>query len=1557
MEFFQRFSPFRQRSRQMDPDIEERLANMSPEIRKRLRDNYDEDIPEDLSLLGGQILRTEIGDESRQSLDQIMAGMSSLALVSPPSTTASPLSAPVSTNLAPTLSTSTAPAPQPTTPAVARTLTFPTTPVAPARTPSPPPSTPRPQPSGSFMSSPTLSRNPLIHPVVSAALSALPSLLSSSPSPPTASLLTHAPLPTRTFKIEYPKFAGAEGDNLETWDYQMGLAFGANSITSADAKFMIGALALKEPAASYIASLDTKPTTFEGLIEQLKKRTAGSKRTAELELEGLAQGSDTIGIYAAKAKSIFIRISDMEAPEKLRAIKRGLNPALVPYLAHIPRTTSFDDLVSSLAEAEATLRSNLGASLATIEQPSTTAESTDPTIAHLRAIFSRWNLCTVCGETVKKGGACHSNSNNRRTKPISARRPTVHLGVATCKSRMFFVSGTLAGKQVKFLVDTGASDCFVSPTIIKFNAKSSIPVTLADGSSRMAKGPCRLQVRIENAKVDFPFLCLDMPYDAILGLDFLETLNLACDWRNNTLIPLGSTKTPVTCNLVSAQHVDKDIEEGDQVYLMSIESTSPFSQVKDPDLKALLEEYKDVFPDKPPERLPPDRGASFRITLRPDTTPVVRPMRRLSPADMESLTKEISTLLENGLIRPSESPFGAQVLFVDKKDGSRRMCIDYRSLNEGTVRDSYPLPLIDEIFDRVGDAKIFTKLDLRSGYHQMLLHPDDTHKTAFRTPLGAFEFLVLPFGLCNAPGGFVRMMDKVFPPWQHKTFLAVYIDDLLIFSKTMKDHVKHLRIVLSQLRESELYIKGSKCDFGASEVEYLGFKISRHGISSDPAKVEAIQRITPPTSVPELRSFLGAVNYFHRFIHHFAESSGVLNELLKKEIPYVWTSHHQSAFEALKKALSDSPVLRSFNQKEPIVVQTDASDFAIGAVLLQGPDDDLRPVAFLSRTLKDAETRYSVQEKEALAVVVALTKWEHYLRGCHFVLETDHQSLIYAKKSPDPSPRIARWMDTLAEYDYTPRYRKGDTNVVADYLSRFVPENQVPPVTAATVVKIVVMQPEILESIKAAYKDDPYFDVVYKGIVQKEIVPRMFEQRLAMFYAADGLLYFQEDGQDRLAIPLKGSHRLDLMREAHESASAGHLGIEATYGALRRRFFWPRMAKTVARFVQGCIGCQRTKVPTQSAKALLRPLPVPEGPWDSIGMDFVTGLPEVGGINSILTVVDRFSKMCHFLPTTKSVTAKETADLFIKNIFRLHGLPKSIVSDRDPKFTSEFWTSLFERLGTKLLMSTADHPQTDGQSEKANGYILSVLRALCFENPSTWVSLLPMAEFAINNAISSATGASPFRTCSGRNPLLPLDLLAPQPPVASASTPVFVRHLQAAQSIVRDKLIETRTAMAERANEGRGERLFKVGDQVLLKSDHLRPATAASENNKISERFSNPLTVTKTGPGTVTLDLKDTMTTINPTVNVDKVKAFIPPVIKDDQPDSDDKEEYEIERILNKRLYRNKVQYLVRWKGWSASHDQWLSPKELGNAKDVLADYEATQQPARASSRGRGRVL
>ena len=502
----------------------------------------------------------------------------------------------------------------------------------------------------------------------------------------------------------------------------------------------------------------------------------------------------------------------------------------------------------------------------------------------------------------------------------------------------------------------------------------------------------------------------------------------------------------------------------------------------------------------------------------------------------------------------------------------------------------------------------------------------------------------------------------------------------------------------------------------------------------------------------------------------------------------------------------------------------------------------------------------------------------------------------------------------------------------------------------------MVIQPDVLELVKAGYKDDPYFDVIFKGLIQKDVVPRVFEKRLSMFYSKEGLLYFQEDGHDRLAIPLKGSLRLDLMREAHETPSAGHLGIKATYEALHRRFFLPRMAKTVARFFQGCIGCQRTKVPTQSAKALLRPLPVPEGPWDSIGMDFVTGLPEVGGFNSILTIVDRFSKMCHFVPTTKMVTAKETADLFIKNIFRLHGLPRSIVSDRDPKFTSEFWTALFERLGTKLLMSTADHPQTDGQSERANGYILGVLRALCFEHPSTWVTLLPMAEFAVNNATSSATGTSPFHTCSGRNPLLPLDLLAPQPPTVPLSAPEVVRHLHLTQTIVRDNLIETQTAMAESANGGRGERSFKVGDQVLLKSDHLRASTTASENNKISERYSNPLTVTKTGPGTVTLDLNGTKATINPTVNLDKVKPFVPPVTKDTQPGPDANEEFEIDRILNKRTYRNKVQYLVRWKGWSASHDQWLSHEELGNANDVLADYEATLQPARASPRGKGRV-
>ena len=364
-----------------------------------------------------------------------------------------------------------------------------------------------------------------------------------------------------------------------------------------------------------------------------------------------------------------------------------------------------------------------------------------------------------------------------------------------------------------------------------------------------------------------------------------------------------------------------------------------------------------------------------------------------------------------------------------------RMCVDYRALNAITVKNSYPLPLVDELFDRLHGAKYFSKIDLRSGYHQIRISPEDVPKTAFRTRYGHFEFLVLPFGLTNAPATFMHLMHQTFRE-QLDSFVIVFLDDILIYSKTLAEHKQHVKQVLEILRKEKLFAKESKCELFKTEVEFLGHIVGRDGIRMMEDKVKAVQDWPTPSKVEHIRSFLGTAGYYRRFIKDFSKIAAPLSDLTKENVKFEWTSKQEEAFRKLKQAIATAPVLALPDPNLPFVVHTDASGFALGAVLQQDQGKGLQPIAYLSKKMLDAETRYPVRDQELLAIIHALKSWRQYLYGKKFTIKTDHHSLKYLETQPHLSNREARWKDLLAQYDYVIEYVEGKENVVADGLSR-----------------------------------------------------------------------------------------------------------------------------------------------------------------------------------------------------------------------------------------------------------------------------------------------------------------------------------------------------------------------------------------------------------------------------------------------------------------------------------------------------------------------------------------
>nr|KYP34521.1 Retrotransposable element Tf2 [Cajanus cajan] len=560
--------------------------------------------------------------------------------------------------------------------------------------------------------------------------------------------------------------------------------------------------------------------------------------------------------------------------------------------------------------------------------------------------------------------------------------------------------------------------------------------------------------------------------------------------------------------------------------------------------------------------------------------------------------------------------------------------------------------------------------------------------------------------------------------------VVVYFDDILIYSRSQDDHIGHLREVLMLLRQNHLFANVEKCTFCVDHVVFLGFIVSKEKVRVDPEKIKVIQEWPKPKNVSEVRSFHGLASFYRRFVPNFSSIASPLNELVKKDVSFEWTSKHDHAFQLLKEQLTNAPILALPNFEKTFELECDASRVGIGAVLLQGG----HPIAYFSEKLKGATLNYPTYDKELYALVRALQTWEHYLVSKEFVIHNDHESLKYLRGQGKLNKTHAKWLEFLEQFPYIIKFKKGKSNVVADALSR-------------RHALLMSLGTQILgfDNIRELYEKYLEFGVNYQKCQQKA-----FEG----FYMAEGYLY----KEGRLCIP-QGSIRKLLIKESHEGGLMGHFGVDKTLSLLKEKFYWPHMRKDVQKHCFRCLACLQAKSKVMP-HGTYTPLPVASSPWVDISMDFVLGLPRTQrGMDSIFVVVDRFSKMAHFIPCYKVDDARNIAKLFFRDVVKLHGLPKSIVLDRDTKFLSHFWRILWSRLGTKLLFSTTCHPQTDGQTEVVNRSLSTMLRVVLKANHKSWDEYFPHIEFAYNRVVHKTTNISPFEAVYGFNPLTPLDLI------------------------------------------------------------------------------------------------------------------------------------------------------------------------------------------------------
>ena len=798
-------------------------------------------------------------------------------------------------------------------------------------------------------------------------------------------------------------------------------------------------------------------------------------------------------------------------------------------------------------------------------------------------------------------------------------------------------------------------------------------------------------------------------YDVILGKPWLTRNNPSIDFRTNKigresdhetsgtsdaeLDPVGeplrlpTELSEVELNFISGKQARHDLRKGEPGFVAwvtmneaNIKDKETLAEMIDPLLNVdttqrqtlvdLLADFHDIFPKELPAKLPPKRTVEHDIDLELGATPPSRPPYRLSKPEMDELQKQISALLHRGLIEPSKSPYGAPVFFVKKADGSLRLVCDWRELNRITIKNEACLPNMDDLFDTVQGSKYFTKLDLHSGYNQVRIRGEDIPKTAVNTPLGHFQFKVMGFGLCNAPATFQTLMNEVLRPYLRK-FVIVFLDDILIFSRTWDEHLEHVHAVLDAIRRHQLYCKPTKCLIGALEVLYLGHIITGTTIAPDWEKLKTVRDWPVPETVSQVRSFLGFANFFRRFVPHYAEIAAPLDEVTGKNVQFSWNDGRQNSFDKLKTALLNPPVLKLADTSRPFEVYTDASDLAIGAVLMQSDDQGNHPIAYASRKLTAAEKNYTITERETLAVVFALKSWRLYLFK-HFEIFTDNQAVVYLRSKLHMSKREARWIEFLADFDFSIQHISGNKNF-ADPLTR----QSNPWVELGSLEFSLDMHPDEARLISEGYAEDAQLSHIISRL-QSTSARDSFHDKY--FWDEEGeRLYLVDSNPPRLCIP-KGPVRLSLLRENHDCVTAGHPGRDKTFWNLSKHFYWPGMRKSVKDFVRTCDTCQRYKS-TRAKSGLLQPLSTPSVPWESISMDFVMGLPSTERQNdAILTFVDRLTKYVIIIPTKSTIDAEGTARLYLDHVFALHGLSKSVVSDRDPRFTSLFLQEVFSLL-------------------------------------------------------------------------------------------------------------------------------------------------------------------------------------------------------------------------------------------------------------------------------------
>ncbi|CAG9093180.1 unnamed protein product [Plutella xylostella] len=831
-------------------------------------------------------------------------------------------------------------------------------------------------------------------------------------------------------------------------------------------------------------------------------------------------------------------------------------------------------------------------------------------------------------------------------------------------------------------------------------------------------------------------------------------------------------------------------------------------------LNELLIEYKHIFA----EHGEPTSYAVHKIDTG-DHQPIAIKPYRMSPLRQQQLKGKIDDMLYNDIIEECDSPWASPVILVAKENNDVRVCVDYRRLNEITTPDRYPLPRMDDLLHQAKAMPFMSTLDLRSGYWQIKVDTADQDQTAFVSPFGTYKFKRMPFGLRNAPATFQRLMDRLIRSMKSNCALA-FLDDLHVRSISFSQHLEDLREIFKKLEEYNLRANRKKCNFGRSEIKYLGHLIVPEGLKADPEKISAIANRPAPKNEKQLVSFIQTASWYRRFIHNYAEISRPLTKLTKKTEPWQWCIEQERAFQQIKTALTTAPILRQANHHLPFVLKTDASQYAIGAALLQGEGENEHPVEYASRLLNNAERNYSVTEKEALAIVWAISRFRGYIEGTKFITITDHQPLKWLMSLKTPTGRLARWALQLQPYEFEIQYMPGRTNVLADLLSRPPCENHTDDCM------ICLIEVELPKRDEKSIREEQMKDQEISNIIsslEKDVEKEDHVEWLKKGYVMHrGVLYRytpdQEDDNAKLVIPKH--EREDILKSCHDIPIAGHLGVDRTTYRITGNYYWNGLRKDVIKYVKSCIECQRYK-PTNQKPAGLYQSTANNQRFEVLSIDLFGPLPKAPTNEKWIFIVEDTASRWIEIFAIKEATATVCATILLNQIFLRYGLPRKISSDNGVQFISAVMQKLTYCLGIQHIFSPVYHPEPN-MVERRNRDMKTQIAIMVKNQHNVWPTALPAIQFAINTAVCQSTGFTPAYLTFGRELRTPCDLTHDLSTVIRSEN--FVHEITPTLKKLADdlKIAKENVEKAQENNrlaankKRRPDPGYKVGDLVLI---------------------------------------------------------------------------------------------------------------------------------------------